>query len=222
MISKLLNHRLDSAILPVSRFLGWLGVTPNSMTVAGAVTSAIAAVTLTFGHFRVGGVLVLLGGLFDLLDGALARNVGQQSEFGAVLDSTLDRYSDILPILGLMLFYSGWTRNSSLQFGGMILCGVVILGSLLVPYVRARAERFIEKCNVGVAERAERLIIFAGGLILNADILALWILAILTHLTVFHRLWYARVQLRREDESADHVQRPDGTKLVASDVKSKI
>jgi phosphatidylglycerophosphate synthase len=99
---------------------------------------------------------------------------------------------------------------------------VVILGSLLVPYVRARAENFIERCDVGVAERAERVIILAGGLVLDADIAALWILAILTHLTVLQRLWYVNKQLKKEGETEDRVKRNNENHFVASDVKSKI
>lgn len=205
---------------PLARGLAALGVSPNMLTVAGAVTNLVAAFTLVYGHFCVGGVLVLMGGLFDLLDGALARVVGKQSRFGVVLDSTLDRYSDILPILGLSLYYSGWHPSGEVRFGGMALCGVVILGSLLVPYVRARAEPLVEKCDVGIAERAERVIIFAGGLIIGVDIGALWALAILTHLTVIQRLLYVRARLRQEPE-ASRPARPEGEELATSDAKTK-
>lgn len=205
---------------PLARGLAALGVSPNMLTVAGAVTNLVAAFTLLYGHFVVGGVFVLMGGLCDLLDGALARVVGRQSRFGGVLDSTLDRYSDVLPILGLSLYYSGWHPPGEMRFGGMALCGVAILGSLLVPYVRARAERFVEKCDVGIAERAERVIIFAGGLIIGVEVWALWALAILTHLTVIQRLLYVRAQLRQESDASSSTP-PEGEELTASDAKSK-
>jgi phosphatidylglycerophosphate synthase len=222
MLSKKLNHNLDKALSPIARALARGGATPNNLTVAGALVSAVAAASLVFGHFRIGGILIFLGGLFDLLDGAVARNVGQQTRFGAVFDSTLDRYSDALPVFGLMLYYSGWTETGSLRFGGMALCGVVILGSLLIPYVRARAENFIERCDVGIAERAERVVVLAGGLVLDADIAALWILAVLTHLTVLQRLWYVNKQLKKEGETEDRVKRNNQNHFAASDVKSKI
>ncbi len=222
MLSNKLGHRLDKIAAPFVKVLARAGVTPNNLTIAGALTNVVAAGALVFGHFRVGGVLILLGGTFDLLDGALARSVKLQSPFGAVLDSTLDRYSDVLPILGLMLYYSGWTGNAPLRFGGMILCGIVILGSLLVPYVRARAENVIEQCGVGLGERAERVLIFAAGLIFDADIIALWILAILTHTTVIHRLWYVRAQLKRPKETGKSADEQNSHRFTVSEVKSKI
>ncbi|RJP17162.1 MAG: CDP-alcohol phosphatidyltransferase family protein [Candidatus Abyssobacteria bacterium SURF_5] len=222
MLSAKLDHRLDKVVLPVVRLLARAGLTPNNLTIAGALTSAVAAAALLFGHFRIGGILILLGGVFDLLDGALARVVGQQTRFGAVLDSTLDRYSDVLPILGLMLYYSGWTETGPLRLGGMMLCGAVILGSLLVPYVRARAELMIERCDIGIAERAERILILSGGLVIDADIAALWILAILTHFTVFQRLWFVRKQLKQDEEAHNHVERPNQHKLAASDLEGKL
>ncbi len=206
---------------PFVRALAGFGITPNMLTVSGVITNAVAGVTLVYGHFRVGGVLILLGGLCDLLDGALARTMHKQSSFGKVLDSTFDRYSDTLPILGLMLFYSGWSDFGHLEFGGMILCGLFVLGSLLIPYVRAKAESLGQDCDVGLAGRAERVIIFAIGLITNADIVALWILAVITHLTVLHRLLHVRSAIMEETESAKLVE-GESEELPASDVKTKL
>jgi len=222
MLSDRLGHGLDKFAAPFVCVLANWGITPNNLTVAGALTNVVAAAALVFGHFRIGGILILLGGSFDLLDGALARKIGLQSEFGAVLDSTFDRYSDVLPIFGLMLFYSGWSESGPLRFTGMLLCGIVILGTLLVPYVRARAENFIERCHVGIAERAERVIIFAGGLILDADIVALWILAIMTHFTVIQRLWYVKTQLKKERETEHNPGGQNSSQLSATELKIKI
>jgi phosphatidylglycerophosphate synthase len=221
MLSSKLNHRLDKPLAPIVRGLDRLGISPNMLTVAGAIMNLFATVMVVYGHFRVGGVLVIIGGLFDLLDGALARVVGKKSQFGSVLDSTLDRYSDILPLFGILLYYSGWVQSADIRFGDMVLCGVVILGSLLVPYVRARAEVLVECCDVGLAERAERVIIFAGGLLINADVAALWILAVLTHLTVLQRLLYVRVQLRAEPD-VPRPARPEGEELTTSDAKGEL
>ncbi len=195
MLSSKLNHQFDKYLAPCVRLLSALKISPNMLTIAGAVTNLIAAAALMYGYFPVGGVLVIIGGLCDLLDGALARVQKKQTRFGEVLDSTLDRYSDSIPLFGLLLYYSGWNTGEA-RLAYMILCGVVILGSFLVPYVRARAESLVS-CNVGIAERAERVIIFAGGLILRRELWALWILAILTHLTVIQRLLHVRSRLGR-------------------------
>ncbi|MBI5118586.1 CDP-alcohol phosphatidyltransferase family protein [Candidatus Poribacteria bacterium] len=222
MLSSKLGHRLDKPLAPVARWLAGLGVSPNMLTVAGAIPNVVAAVVLAYGHYRVGGVIVLMGGAFDLLDGAVARVVGKQTRFGSILDSTLDRYSDALPIFGLMLYYSGWNPpEGRMRFGDMILCAAVVLGSLLVPYVRARAESLLQRCDIGLAERAERVIIFAVGLIINADVAALWILAVLTHLTVLQRLLYVRAHLHEAPEELEHAG-SKGKKLKPSNAKSNL
>lgn len=221
MLSNKLKHRLDKPLAPFVRFLAAFGVSPNMLTVAGAIMNIAAAVMLIYGHLLLGGVLVLIGGLFDLLDGALARVVNKQSRFGTVLDATLDRYSDAAPILGLLLHYSGWSPYFGINLTNMTLCGAAMIGVLLVPYVRARAESQGQNCEAGFAERAERVIIFAGGLILGIETAALWALAILTNLTVIQRLLHIRAQLKDEDESLS-VPHPDGEKLVTHDAKSDI
>jgi phosphatidylglycerophosphate synthase len=222
MLSSKLGHRLDKPLSPVARWLAGLGISPNMLTAGGAIANAVAAVVLAYGHYRVGGVIVLMGGAFDLLDGAVARVMGKQSRFGSIFDSTLDRYSDALPIFGLMLYYSGWNPpEGPMRFGGMILCATVILGSLLVPYVRASAESLLQRCDIGLAERAERVIIFAGGLIINADVAALWILAVLTHLTVVQRLLHVHAHLHESPQTLEHAD-PNGKKLTPSDAKSEL
>jgi CDP-diacylglycerol--glycerol-3-phosphate 3-phosphatidyltransferase len=218
VLSSKLNHKLDKYLAPMVRWLARLGISPNMLTMAGGATNLVAAVVLLYGYFRAGGILVILGGLCDLLDGALARTDGKQTRFGEVLDSTLDRYSDIIPIFALLLYYSGWRHEAAPQLGYMALCGVVILGSSLVPYVRARAESLVP-CNVGIAERAERLIIFAAGLILLQVLWALVILAILTHVTVIQRLLYVRARLTQKPDEAKSVE---GEVLTPSDTKDEL
>lgn len=184
------------------RLLASLGITPNMLTTSGTLLNAGAAVVLTFGHLRLGGVLVITGGLCDLLDGALARVMDKQSQFGRLLDSTFDRYSDILPLLGLLVFFSGWNSVPA-RVTDSIACALVIVGSFLVPYVRAKAESLGTDCDIGFAGRAERVIIFAAGLVLEWEILALWILAILTHLTVAQRLLYSKSRLQAEPQASN-------------------
>ena len=200
MLSSKLNHKLDKPLGPLVRCLAGFGISPNMLSVAGAVMNVIAAAALIYGHLRSGSALIVVGGICDLLDGALARVTGKQSQFGSVVDSTLDRYSDGLPVLGLLLHYSGWVSGTT-RFGAMTLCSIVILGTFLVPYVRAKAESIGKRCDVGLAERAERIIILAGGLMIGAEIVSLWVLAVLTHLTVIQRLLHVSSQLGGESET---------------------
>lgn len=220
MLSSKLNHKLDKPLGPLVRWLARLGVSPNMLTVAGAIMNIAAAATLLFGHFRVGSALVIAGGLCDLLDGALARVTGMQSRFGNVLDSTLDRYSDMLPLFGLLLYYSGW-RSGGTRFSDMVLCSIVIVGSFLVPYVRAKAESLSTQCNVGLAERAERIIILAGGLMIGAEVVALWVLAVLTHVTVIHRLLHVRSQVAGRFESSAPSE-PHDAEFAIHDTKGEL
>ena len=221
MLSSRLSHRLDRPLAPLVRHLARFGVSPNMLTVAGLTMNLAAGVVLAFGSLFLGGVFVLIGGFLDILDGTLARVSDKQSRFGGVLDSSLDRYSDIVPILGLMVHFSGWHRFTEMHLQNMILCCAVIVGTFLVPYVRARAEPLVGRCDVGIAERAERVIIFAGGLITGMEGIALWILAIITHLTVIQRLYHTHHRLREHSETLGST---DGgaEEYVAPDAKSEL
>jgi phosphatidylglycerophosphate synthase len=120
-----------------------------------------------------------------------------------------------------MLHYSGWSLYYGIEPVNMLLCAIVTMGSLLVPYVRARAESQGLHCEVGVAERAERVIIFAGGLVLGFEVAALWALAFLTNFTVIQRLHHVHAQLRYEHDTAE-APPLDREKFAAHDVKSDI
>lgn len=218
MLSNKLKHKLDRPLAPFVRFLAGFGISPNMLTVAGMIINVAAAMMLFYGHLLLGGVLVLIGGLFDLFDGALARVVGKQSRLGIILDATLDRYSDTVPILGLLLHYSGWSPYYNIKPMNMALCGLLMIGSLMVPYVRARAESQGLRCEIGLAERAERVIIFAGGLILGIEVAVIWILTILTHLTVIQRLLYVNSQSQEEQETFRSAPR-DSEELAVPEVK---
>jgi phosphatidylglycerophosphate synthase len=220
MLSRKLGHRLDKPLAPVVCSLASLGVSPNMLTVAGLIMSAAAGVVLAFDSLVLGGVLVLVGGLFDFFDGMLARVANKQTRFGEVYDSTLDRYSDIIPIFGLMLHYSGWRASAAPRFELMTLCCVVIAGTFLVPYVRARAEPLVGRCDIGFAERAERVILFGGGLVIGMEAAALLALAALTHLTIVQRLIYVRHQLKENSRDCDAAV-SDDEKLADSNLKSE-
>ena len=176
---------------PAAQLLAKTGLTPNTLTVLGFLVSAAAAGVIAADHLLVGGLVVLFAGLFDLLDGALARARGQATRFGALLDSTLDRLSEAALLFGLLVLYA---RQDSTQ--GILLSGAVLVGSLLVSYVRARAEGLGLKCEVGLFTRPERVIVLALGLMLDQVLVALWVMAVLTYVTVAQRLLYIWQQTR--------------------------
>ncbi len=172
---------------PVVRVLAKTGITPNAITVIGLLLSVGATALIITGHLVVAGILVLVSGLFDILDGALARQTNQTTRFGAIFDSTIDRIMESLLLLGLLVVFA---RESSLA--GVILVGITMPSSLLVSYIRARAEAMGLECKVGIFTRAERVIILALGLLLSdihyALFIALCAIALFSLLTVGQRL----------------------------------
>jgi CDP-diacylglycerol--glycerol-3-phosphate 3-phosphatidyltransferase len=196
-----IRHTLAQPLTePVVRLLAKTDLSPNTLTILGFLLCIGVASVLATGHIFLGGFLVLLCGWFDLLDGALARLTGQTTTFGALLDSTIDRLSEAALLFGLLILY---INHGSLQ--GPLLLFVVLVGSLLVSYIRARAEGLGLECKVGLFTRAERIVLLALGLILgatwgNALLVILWILAVGTMLTAIHRLYYVWQKTREGGE----------------------
>jgi CDP-diacylglycerol--glycerol-3-phosphate 3-phosphatidyltransferase len=193
MISSKIGHKLDPYIYTVVKYLLGKRVNPNLLTFSGFILNAGAALLLATGYTKGGGFAILGAGLCDLMDGAMARNQGRATPFGAFFDSVMDRYSDLIVLLGILLYY---TRRGST--GMVVLTSVVLIGTALVPYVRARAEGVIEKCAVGLLERAERIVLLAVGALFDVMVPILWILAVLTHFTVVQRIHYTWKQLKGE------------------------
>jgi len=164
---------------------------PNALTLTGLGVNLGAAYLVAISHFSLGGVLILVSGLFDLLDGALARFSKQATKFGALLDSTVDRISEAAILGGLLVCYV--PRVSTLE---IMLIFAVLIGSFLVSYIRARAEGLGLECQVGLFTRVERVIVLAIGLLLNQVLIALWILAVFVYITVAQRLAYLRRQAK--------------------------
>lgn len=179
----------ELVVLPLAR----RGVTPNTVTVLGFLFNLVTAGVLATGHLTTGGILLLLSGLFDMLDGALARVAKLHSVFGAFLDSLLDRYSEAAVLLGLIAVFT--IRHDTFA---VVLVYASAIGSLLISYARARAEGLGLDCRVGIAPRPERVVILGLGLLLGgpAIIAALAILAILTHVTAMQRLYHVWQQTR--------------------------
>jgi len=186
---------------PMVRILSKSGITPNTLTFINLALNIVAAYVIATGHFLLGGVLVLVAGLFDLFDGALARFTRQTTRFGAILDSVADRISEAAILCGLLIWYIP-QEEASLE---IVLIFVVLIGSFLVSYIRARAEGLGWQCQVGLFTRAERVIVLAIGLLINqifihSIFIALCVLVIFVFITVGQRLIYLRKQDKIEGD----------------------
>jgi CDP-diacylglycerol--glycerol-3-phosphate 3-phosphatidyltransferase len=177
---------------PIVGILSKSGITPNALTLINLALNIAAAYVIATGHFLPGGVLVLVSGLFDLLDGALARFTRQTTKFGAILDSTVDRISEAAILCGLLIWYAP-QEGASLK---IVLIFAVLIGSFLVSYVRARAEGLGWQCQVGLFTRAERVIVLAIGLLINQIFIALCVVVVFVFITVVQRLVYLRKQAK--------------------------
>ena len=188
---------------PLTIILGKTRLKPNTVTWLGLATNMIAAIVIATNHLLIGGLLVLLSGLFDLFDGALARSTNQTTPYGGLLDSTFDRISEAVLFLGLLALYTlNFTPTASVltpmteYIAGITLIFLALVGAFLTSYVRARAEGLGIECRVGLFTRFERVIILALGLVFNQILIALLILVVLAFVTVGQRLAYVRQQTR--------------------------
>jgi CDP-diacylglycerol--glycerol-3-phosphate 3-phosphatidyltransferase len=163
--------------------LAGTGITPNMVTVLGLALNAGDQVAGRQHHRDAGGVLLLGAGLFDMLDGALAKATGQTTRFGAFLDSTLDRYSELIVFFGLLIHLQAVGDGV-----GVALVYAAAAGSVLVSYARARAEALGFDCEVGLLPRPERILVLAAGLAAGYPVVVLWALAILTNVTAVQRI----------------------------------
>jgi len=185
----------DYLTQPAVKLLARTPVTPNTITWLGFWITVGAAALVITGNLFAAGFVVLVAGFFDMLDGALARTTNRVTRFGSVLDSTLDRLSEAVLLLSILVLY---TRGQ--QVAESLLVGIALLGSLLVSYIRARIEALGIECKVGLFTRPERVIILALGLLLSqfnyALVIALAIITFFSFFTVGQRLLYAWRQTR--------------------------
>jgi CDP-diacylglycerol---glycerol-3-phosphate 3-phosphatidyltransferase len=195
MTRALLPRRAPAAVLdPIVRFLARVGVTPFALTTVGFLGNVVAAVFVAQGAFLIGGILVLVFSALDMLDGALARSTGRASRFGALYDSTLDRVSEAVVLFGLAWWAieGGYHTEAALAFAAVV-------GSLMVSYVRARAEGLGLELKDGLFTRSERVVLTGVALILGFVTAALWALAVLTMITAAQRTWIASRMLIEQD-----------------------
>ncbi|MDI9642603.1 MAG: CDP-alcohol phosphatidyltransferase family protein [Archaeoglobaceae archaeon] len=177
MLSKF-KLEVTEKLAPVGRFIGKM-LTPNQITFIGLILGLFAFISIFYGIILLGAIFVLLSGVFDLLDGLVARTQRMATNFGGFLDSVFDRYVDVLIFIALGLYGIDW-----------LIVAIAMSGALLVSYTRARAEKFLEKCDVGIAERGERMIILFIAMVSGYIYWGLLFIAVLSHLTAVQRIIY--------------------------------
>ena len=190
-MSQRFKDQFNSLLSPLSGPLSHWGVKPNHLTLVGMVLGIMAGTVLALGHLRWSALILIFSGLCDTLDGSIARSTEQTTDFGAFLDSTLDRYSDMALYLGAMTL-AFLSRNSSLFFWSLL----ALIGAVMVSYTRARAECIIEKCQVGIMERPERIVLLLIGLLFHWLEAAVAITAILANITALQRIYHTHKQLK--------------------------
>jgi phosphatidylglycerophosphate synthase len=169
---------------------------PNVLTFLGLVINTWAAFLFAAGNFRWAAVVVILAGLFDMVDGRVARETNRVTRFGGFFDSVIDRYSDLALFMGLLVYYASINR-----FFYIVLTAIVMTGSVMVSYTRARAECTIPKCKVGFLERPERVVLIIIGALFDRMAPVLWVIAVLSNLTVIHRMIYTWQEAKRLEEA---------------------
>lgn len=175
---------------PVALLMSRVGLTPNLVTIIGLLIAGVAAYLIGVGLWWAGGLVALFAGIFDMFDGALARNTGRASDFGALLDSTIDRVSEAVVLLGVLAFYLAGDND-----WGAMLVYAALVGSIMVSYMRARSEGLGIECKVGVMQRPERVALTGLGLIVAhwipvVMLVVLGVIAALTTVTAIHRLFH--------------------------------
>jgi CDP-diacylglycerol--glycerol-3-phosphate 3-phosphatidyltransferase len=183
----------------IDRIVGALALSrihPNVLTFLGLVINTWAAFLFAAGSFRWAGAVVILAGLFDMVDGRVARETNRVTRFGGFFDSVVDRYSDLALFMGLLVYYASINR-----FFYIVLTAIVMTGSVMVSYARARAECTIPKCKVGFLERPERVVLIIIGALFDRMAPVLWVIAVLSNLTVIHRMIYTWQEAKRLEEA---------------------
>lgn len=185
LIPQCLQDNFIRMLSPLITVLAKWDMSPNSFTVAGAAITFFAAVAFLMGHIRLAGILILLGGLCDTIDGLIARTAGKASRFGALLDSSFDRYSEFLMFIGIAVLFILMEDYGNSAGAFLALCG-----SFMVSYTRARAESLGFEVKTGIMQRPERIVLIGLGALIHitAFIFAIWLVAALANLTAWQRI----------------------------------
>ncbi len=198
VISERIGQWVRRYMLHVGQWLARAGLTANMATLIGLLLNAGVAAVLATGELRLGGVLLLFASAFDMVDGAIARATGSISKFGGFFDSTIDRYSEVVVYLGLLI----WLNRTGDDHVGSVLILIAASGALLISYARARAEAIGYGASVGLVARPERVILLALCLIIDQPLWALWALAIATHVTAITRIVHVWRLAEKDDRTA--------------------
>jgi CDP-diacylglycerol--glycerol-3-phosphate 3-phosphatidyltransferase len=196
VIKSIAGQRLDPLLHRLFPFLFVWRLNPNALTVIGVLVSLGAAAAFADGRPRLAALLVLFGGFFDLVDGVIARHQGTSSRFGAFLDATLDRLSDMALLLGISVHAAALADP-----GGVVLAGAVLCVTVLVSYSKARAELVVPGFSVGFMERGERVGVLAAGAMFGLLTPALWLILVGSSITVAQRFALAYREMERMDRA---------------------
>jgi len=183
----------------IDRIVRWLALSkihPNVLTFIGLLINIWAAWLFSGGKLFAAGLVVVGASVFDMVDGRVARATNQVTRFGGFFDSVLDRYSDLALFMGLLVYYASINR-----YFYIVLTAIVMTGSVMVSYTRARAENSIPKCKVGFLERPERIVLIMIGALFNHMAAVLWVIAILSNWTVVHRMIYTWQEAKRLEDA---------------------
>ena len=192
MLTNAIGRACSLLLSAIVRVFDACRINPNALTVFGFLLNLVAAYLFAYGYFRWAGGTIILAGLFDMLDGRVARLSNRVTPFGGFFDSVLDRYSDLCLMIGLLVFYGRINR-----FWYVTLVAFVMIGSVMVSYARARAENLIPSCRVGFLERPERTVLLIIGAMFDRMAPVLWVIAVLSTTTVIHRMVYTWQEIRR-------------------------
>jgi CDP-diacylglycerol--glycerol-3-phosphate 3-phosphatidyltransferase len=192
VITAKIGDTLGRVLDAIVRGFAAAGINPNFLTFIGFGVNLLAAYLFAYGYFRWAGATIILAGFFDMADGRVARLEGRVTPFGGFYDSVMDRYSDLCLLIGLLIYYGRINR-----FLYVSLVAVAMIGSVMVSYSRARAENVIPSCKVGFLERPERVVLIIIGALFDRMAPVLWLIAVLSNVTVIHRIVYTRQEARK-------------------------
>jgi len=203
-------------------------VNPNYLTVIGVMINVACGLLFGFGHFFWAGLVLIVANLFDMLDGNVARLTGRVTRFGGFLDSSLDRLSDMVVFLGIMIFYARDTQYHSIL--NVFLAGAGMIGSVMVSYASARAESLIPKCDVGFLRRPERVVLLIIGalsthwesesLFANRMPAVLWVIAVGSYWTFAHRMYHTWRETQKAEEKSDAPETKPASNIPAGEKRN--
>src|SRR6202051_4325253 len=195
-ITHAIGYGSNKVIRLIVRGLALSRIHPNVLTFLGLVINMVAAYLLALGQFRWGGAVIIGAGLFDMVDGRVARETNRVTRFGGFFDSVLARYSDLGLLVGMLAWYGSINRPFY-----VVLTALAMTGSVMVSYTRARAENSIPTCKVGFMERPERVVLVIIGALFDRMAPVLWVISVLANVTVIHRMIFTWQEAKRLEDA---------------------